>query len=190
MEEPVAVYEEKLSQQEFLRGGCFLLRKSSRIRGVKIFSYAVIALCCLYFLSQAFVYEALPGQRPVLHIQMAYVIGLVVMILFAVFFFFFIRRVIFRTAKNAYDQKKMTTPENAKQQVVFFRDRVEIRQDGVTLVSVSYREAKGVWCDGPLRLILFSHQILGIYRADGFSQGTFEAVLQAMEIQAGRKLLK
>lgn len=189
-EEPIAVYEAKLSEEETLRGTCFLLRKSSLLRRVRACGYILSALAGLFFLFHAFAWEEIPGRRPVVHVYMLYIFCAILMGLLAVWIFFATRWAVTRAAKNAYAQQRMSVPENAKRQTLFFRDRLEIWQDDVTLTCVPYGKAKGAWYDGSLCLVLFSYQTLGIYRADGFSQGTFEAVLQAMESQTGRKLLK
>lgn len=189
-EEPIAVYEAKLSEEEFLQGACFLLRKYPMLRNVRAFGYILSVLAELFFLFHAFAWEEIPGRRPVVHVYMPYIFCALFIVLLAVGFFFVTRWAVARAAKNAYAQQKMSVPENAKRQTLFFRDRLEIRQDGVTLTCVPYGTAKGVWYNGTLCLALFSYQTFGIYRADGFSQGTFEAVLQVMESQTGRKLLK
>lgn len=189
-EEPIAVYEAKLSEEEFLQGARFLLRKSPMLRNVRVFGYILLVLAGLFFLFHAFALEEIPGRRPVVHVYVPYIFGAIFMVLLDVGFFFVTRWAVTRAAKNAYAQQKMSVPENAKRQTLFFRDRLEIRQDGVTLTYVPYGKATGAWYNGSLCLVLLSYQTLGIYRADGFSQGTFEAVLQAMESQVGRKLLK
>lgn len=189
-EEPIAVYEAKLSEEEFLQGARFLLRKSPMLRNVRVFGYILLVLAGLFFLFHTFAWEEIPGRRPVVHVYVPYIFGAIFMVLLDVGFFFVTRWAVTRAAKNAYAQQKMSVPENAKRQTLFFRDRLEIRQDGVTLACVPYGKATGAWYNGSLCLVLLSYQTLGIYRADGFSQGTFEAVLQAMESQVGRKLLK
>lgn len=189
-EEPIAVYEAKLSESEFLQGACFLLRKSPKLRNLRVFGCVLPVLAGLFFLSRAFAWEEIPGSRPVVHVYMLYIFLVIFMGLLAFLSFFITNRAIVRAAKNAYAQQKMSIPENAKRQTLFFLDRLETWQDGVTLTCMPYGKANGAWYDGSMCLVLFSYNILGIYRADGFSQGTFEAALQAMETQSGRKLLK
>ncbi len=189
-EEPIAVYEVKPSEAEFLQGACFLLRKSPKLRNLRVFGCVLPVLAGLFFLFRAFTWEEIPGRRPVVHVYMLCIFCAVFMGILAFLSFFVTNRAIIRTAKNAYAQQKMSVPEKAERKTLFFRDRVETWQDGVTLTCVPYGKANGAWYDGSLCLVLFSYNIFGIYRADGFSQGTFEAVLQAMETQTGRKLLK
>lgn len=70
-EEPIAVYEVKPSEAEFLQGACFLLRKSPKLRNLRVFGCVLPVLAELFFLFRAFTWEEIPGRRPVVHVLYA-----------------------------------------------------------------------------------------------------------------------
>ena len=105
-EEPIAVYEVKPSEAEFLQGACFLLRKSPKLRNLRVFGCVLPVLAGLFFLFRAFTWEEIPGRRPVVHVYMLCIFCAVFMGILAFLSFFVTNRAIIRTAKNAYAQQK------------------------------------------------------------------------------------
>ena len=179
-EEPIAIYDKKLNKDEYTGGMYFLMRKMPFFRVAPVLLYICLFSLFLSNLLKIVRKEVFPDGRILYHINVTYIVLACILLLLGVLFAFLWRFSLRRTCRIKYEQMRMTEDGTAPRQIYFYPTRLEIRKDGVCMVSMEYKNVRKIYYRKPLYLVRFSHMVMGIYREDGFAKGSFETVREAV----------